>query len=389
MCIRDRYSYIVKLGKEDLSMAKKEAFYYFILLLSLIFLPRKGFCFDSGKVIILTAQKIYPLNVQIARTPEDWQQGARGLTELKENEGIFFLYPRETIPTFTTKGVSFPLDILLINQEGYIVGIFENAFGDKFYALPRPVIASLEVSGGFCKRKKIAIGDRVTPVGINLKPKTAPASKKKERKQVEAKLKQNLKKNPQDTEAYEELAVFYTLTGESEKAVQVFQDLVKLEATAPRLNGLGVALAQQGKWEEAKNYFLEAIKKDPSFVGGYNNLAKYYCHNNHPEKAVSLFEEAIKLNPHSLEAILGLFRLQLAQGNTKAAENLLQKARENGLRSPELDRLAGNIALQKGDHKTAAQYYLRYLKARPYSKDMADLKAFILAHLFPDQEKME
>ena len=207
-------------------MIKKGLFHHVMLLVFLLVSPVKGLCFETGEVLIVTDKNMYRLNVQVARTPEDWQQGARALDGLKQDEGIFFLYPRETIPTFSTKGLPFPLDILLVDKEGHIVGIFEKAFGDKYSALPRAAVAALQVAGGFCERMGVSIGDRVNPLDISLKPKEVQAPRQEERKRVEAQLKANIEKHPTDPESYEELAVFYTLNRENEKAARTFRDLL-------------------------------------------------------------------------------------------------------------------------------------------------------------------
>lgn len=367
-------------------MKEKARYHIFAFLAALLLAPLEGLCFEGEEVLILTDENVFRLNVRVADTPEDWQEGARNIEGLKEDEGILFLYPRETIPTFTTKGVSFPLDILLINKEGHVVGIYEEAFGDKYYALPRPIVAALEVSGGYCRRNGISIGARVSPRSISLKPKALQAPRQEEKRRVETQLKENIENHPSDPESYEELAVFYTLTGESEKAAQVFRELLRIEITAPRLNGLGVSLAQLGKWEEAVPYFHQAIEKDPLFAGSYNNLAKYFLYHNKPEKAISLYEEAIKRYPEALHAYLGLLRVHLTTGDSETARSILQKAQRSGLDSPELVRMAGNVALREGDHAGAAQYYLRYLNERPYGKDAAELRAFVLVHSVQPRE---
>jgi len=332
---------------------------------------------------------MYRLNVQIAKTPEDWRVGARRLEGKEEDAGIFLLYPRETIPTFSTKGISFPLDILLIDKESHIIGIFEKASGDKYYAFPCAAVAALEVAGGFCEKRGVSVGDRVSPLGISLKPKEARAPQQGERKLVEAQLQENIEKHPSDPESYEELAVFYTLNGENEKAVQTFRDLLGLGITAPRLNGLGVSLAQLGKWEEAASYFRQAIQTAPRFLGSYQNLAKYYLHKNEPDRAIALYEEAIGLYADFLDAYLGLCRLYLAKGDGKAATSCVKKARKNGLKSPKLDRTAGDIALRCGKLREAAQYYQRYLNQRPFDEDAPELKAFVLIHSTRSREAVQ
>ncbi|PXF56990.1 MAG: hypothetical protein C4B58_11345 [Deltaproteobacteria bacterium] len=351
-----------------------------VLLLVLSLLPVRGLCFDKGQVAVFTPEKIYSLDVRLAKTPEEWRQGLLDSGDLKEDQGLFFIFPREGVYTFTTKGLKFPIDIILINKETRIVGIFEYAAGDKYYAFPLPVFTALEVRAGFCRKKGIKIGDLVKPKGFGLRPGATARPKQEEKKGVEKRLKENLERHPDDPMVYEELAVFYTLSGQDKKAVEIFKEVLKLGITAPRLNGLGVALAKLGDLEKAEKYFKKAIKEAPLFYGSYNNLARLYLQREELSEATALFQEAITLYPHYLEAYMGLTGLYLRTGDLRAAEILIKEAKENGLNAPEIIRLSGNIYLRQGRYENAANCYLEYLKARPHDEQATDLRAFILVH---------
>ena len=103
----------------------RSLFRYFLFSLLFVFhlLPCNGICFDTDEVVIITPEKVLTLNVRVAKNPEEWQQGLRGASGLQSNEGMLFVFPRESIITFTTKGVSFPIDIILINKSGRVAGV--------------------------------------------------------------------------------------------------------------------------------------------------------------------------------------------------------------------------------------------------------------------------
>ncbi len=351
-----------------------------ILLFIILLIPYEGICFDTDEVVLITSEKVMTLSVRVAKTPEEWQQGLLGTSGLEENEGMFFLFPREGIITFTTKGVSFPIDIILINKIGRVVGMFEDAYGDLNHASPFPIIASLEVKGGFCKKNGVKVGNLISPTGFRLIPKDQARPRQEDRKKVEAKLRANLEKHPDDPAVYEELAVFYTISGQSKKAAEIFQKLLSMEASAKRLNGMGVALANMGRREEAEQYFLRAIEKDPLFYWSYNNLIRIYRHKGDLNRAVSLLQEAVRAHPEFLEARLGLARLFLASGDLNSAESIIQEPGNKTETLPEVVRMAGDIHLRKGNYKKAADAYVEYLRARPYDPHASDLRVFIMTH---------
>jgi Tfp pilus assembly protein PilF/uncharacterized membrane protein (UPF0127 family) len=348
---------------------------WFILLI-----PCKGICFDTGEVVLITPEKVKNLAVLIAKTPEEWQQGLQGMDGLKEDEGLFFLFPREGIITFTTKGVTFPIDIILINKTGRVIKILENSPGDLNHASPLPIIAALEVKGGFCRENGVRAGSFIHTAGFRLIPKDKARPRQEDMKKVEAKLEENLEKYPDDPTVYEELAVFYTVSGQNKKAVEIYRKLLEMDSTASRLNGMGVALASMGHREEAEQYFIQALEKDPLFFRSYNNLIRISRARNDLDHAVSLLQEAIRTQPEFIEARLKLARLYLARGDFDAAEILIEETGNESKIRPEVIRLAGDIHLRKGEYQKAADNYLNYLEARPYDLHAPDLRVFIMVH---------
>ena len=65
--------------------------------------------------------------------------------------------------SFWMKNVSFPLDIIFVNQAGVIIKIYEDA--TPFDPTPIPsggaVLSVLEIQGGASKRAQISLGDSV------------------------------------------------------------------------------------------------------------------------------------------------------------------------------------------------------------------------------------
>ena len=72
-----------------------------------------------------------------------------------------------------------------------------------------------------------------------------------------------------------------------------------------------------GKQKEAITYYQQAIKINPHYLEAHLNLGNIYKKLGQYHKAISCFENAIKINPNYLEAIFNLARIQLSTDDFK------------------------------------------------------------------------
>ena len=120
--------------------------------------------FALEKVIIKSKEKILcEFYVEIADTKEKRQKGLMYRKLLYANQGMLFDFKGETKVSFWMKDTLIPLDIIFIDQKGYIVNIYENAIplSTKSINSVYQVRAALEVNAGLVKKLNINIGDRV------------------------------------------------------------------------------------------------------------------------------------------------------------------------------------------------------------------------------------
>lgn len=61
----------------------------------------------------------------------------------------------------------------------------------------------------------------------------------------------------------------------------------------------GIKVAQRGLWREAIYRWERAVKVDPNYAAGYNNLAVAYEHEGQFEKARKAYEKATELEPNN------------------------------------------------------------------------------------------
>lgn len=111
-------------------------------------------------------------NVFVAANNQDRQKGLSGVSSLKENEGMLFVFESKNImPTFWMKDMLIPLDFIWINDDK-VVEINQNILPPspntpekdlKTYAPSVSVDYVLEVNAGTVTRESLKVGD-----GVNL-----------------------------------------------------------------------------------------------------------------------------------------------------------------------------------------------------------------------------
>jgi uncharacterized protein len=109
------------------------------------------------------------ISVQVARTPEEKSKGLSRKLTLSENEGMIFLFPSKTYPSFWMKDMNFGIDIIWISDDTVIhidKSVPPPIPGQKdeelpLYRPPEPVNYVLEVNSGFSQKYGIDIGDKV------------------------------------------------------------------------------------------------------------------------------------------------------------------------------------------------------------------------------------
>lgn len=120
-----------------------------------------GQTMNTNGVIWIANRK---LTVDIADEPQEQMQGLSGKKNLKENEGMLFIFPAPTKPGFWMKEMKFSIDIIWINSKGSAVQINKNvspATFPKIFYPPSDIKYVLEISAGWSDKNKIKIGDAI------------------------------------------------------------------------------------------------------------------------------------------------------------------------------------------------------------------------------------
>ncbi|KKS80149.1 MAG: hypothetical protein UV56_C0026G0006 [Candidatus Woesebacteria bacterium GW2011_GWC1_43_10b] len=118
---------------------------------------------NQGKELTIGNVKI---QIEVARTPEEKNQGLSGRQSLAEGSGMLFIFEENSRPNFWMKDMRFAIDIIWIN-DGKVVQIdraipppeLGTKDGDlELYRSNQPIDLVLEVPSGFSDKNQIEVG---------------------------------------------------------------------------------------------------------------------------------------------------------------------------------------------------------------------------------------
>jgi tetratricopeptide (TPR) repeat protein len=100
-----------------------------------------------------------------------------------------------------------------------------------------------------------------------------------------------------EVEAYYGLAHTYLAMDEAEKAVEVFEKAIELDPDNPLLyRDMGLIAFQNNNLEPAELFFAKAIELAPAEAELYKPLANLYINLGQRDKAIALYENALRTN---------------------------------------------------------------------------------------------
>ncbi len=107
------------------------------------------------------------INLEIADTPYERELGLMNRKEMKENEGMLFIFPVQQLQSFWMRNTLISLDMIFVNDEKRIVTIHKNTkiLSDQSYPSSQPSLYVIEVLAGFTDRHNILVGDKFDWMG--------------------------------------------------------------------------------------------------------------------------------------------------------------------------------------------------------------------------------
>lgn len=105
------------------------------------------------------------LDVELAQNSSQWERGLSHRASLGSMDGMLFIFPRAHVPIFWMKDMSFPIDMIWLN-DGIVIDITHNVPLDttdhpETYSPNTPVNMVLETDAGWAQENNIQVGDRL------------------------------------------------------------------------------------------------------------------------------------------------------------------------------------------------------------------------------------
>ena len=197
--------------------------------------------------------------------------------------------------------------------------------------------------------------------------------------------KQNLDKAlafaPRLAETHYALAYYYQVVGESERADESYQTAMSL---APRdaniANSYGAFLCQDGRYEEAKRFFMQAVnaKQYANSAETYENMALCAQSQGEGEDAIEYLNSALKHQPGRAKTLFILTEMYVATEQYELAAETLRRYEKVARVSADSLWMAIEIAKGQGDLRAANGYGDMLLRMYPNSP---------LARLYIERQK--
>jgi len=135
-----------------------------IMSLSLLFyLYPHNSCANNIISIKIHAHTPKIIHAEVADSQPELEKGLMFRTNLPENSGMLFVFPKAQIIKMWMKNTLIPLDMVFINDEKIIVHIANNAKPESLEVISSEIAAKyvLELNAGYANSNGLKTGDKV------------------------------------------------------------------------------------------------------------------------------------------------------------------------------------------------------------------------------------
>lgn len=182
--------------------------------------------------------------------------------------------------------------------------------------------------------------------------------------------------DPTDGEALFQAGKLYFETSRFDEAIQQFRRVQRLNPNYPRTNYyIGKAAFSSGDLNGAMEAAKAEKKINPNLAEAYVLAAEVYTTRRQYQECAAEYSQAMKLHPQGAEIYVKAAQCYRQSGALDVAEDMLTlaAARESGY--AEIYREQGAIYETKGDTRSAATAYNKYLGLSPNAPDRAEIES--------------
>ena len=174
--------------------------------------------------------------------------------------------------------------------------------------------------------------------------------------------------------------------GRTDQAISQYQEALRLKpGDALTCNNLAGLLASQGRTDAAISQYQTALRFKPDYAPAHNNFGALLVKQGRVEEAVSQYQEALRLRPNYAAAHFNLGHAYLQQGRIDPAISQFQAALRLNPNYPEACNDLGSVLNRQGRTAAAIRQYQTALRLQP---DFADAH-YNLGVIFKNQGRTE
>jgi tetratricopeptide (TPR) repeat protein len=175
-----------------------------------------------------------------------------------------------------------------------------------------------------------------------------------------------VKKSPQKARPYNNLGVALTDQGYYDEAIGQYQKALQIKPNySNALANLGSTLAKQGKVEEGIVQFFKALELEPKDYKTLNNLGVALFTQNRHKEAITYLSEALEISPHFAKAHNNLGVALQRQGRVQEAVDHFLFALQLDPEYAEAHNNLGVALANQGQYQEAIEQFSAALKINP------------------------
>ena len=183
---------------------------------------------------------------------------------------------------------------------------------------------------------------------------------------AEETLRATIQAVPNDASVRIDLAQLFAQTGRAAQGVSLLEETVKLvpDNFAAR-EVLILAYLSVGNLHDARAAAEELKKSQPRSAAGFYYTGLVAEREKHWEESQSDFESALELQPHHLDSLTALVRVEVARGAMGAAISSVRTALEQDPKNAQLANMLGGLYLNQKDLDHAGEQFSRTSQLDP------------------------
>lgn len=163
---------------------------------------------------------------------------------------------------------------------------------------------------------------------------------------------------------YEGLAIYYRQSKKADRAEWAYRRAVEQAGDNPRmLYNYGTIMVQNGRPDEAAEYFARAIRLSPEVFFYWNDYGSVLIRLGDYRRAQQALERAVGLNPDSPDAWYNLGIVHSAQGQWPAAEQAFARAIANHFPDSWVQVYRGEAQMNLGLYREAEKSFQRAIES--------------------------